>query len=431
MAAMATALAVCTEAGAQDLFSWSFPKPKVTQEQKVKFIYDADFDFKFDNREFDAGDEQFTESMTLFGARLTPSIGLRIRQNGKVSHKLMAGIDVFKEFGRSPAADGPEADKGLENTRLFREMTLYYGIYANLNKWRLRGYAGIFPRALSEGAYSQAFFSDSLLFYDNNLEGILFKAATPRTYMEIALDWNGKYGESRREQFSIFGYGRYEFTHWLAAGLAFKYHHYADAAEYGSVVDDGLDYPFVRFDIAKHTGFQELSLTAGMYAAMQQDRRMEGGDPDYSFGGELTAVVQKWNVGFENRLYYGQDLMPYYNYVDDGGYKYGHSLYSGSPFYRITPEHSDDWAIYDRMELYYQPHIADFLDLRLSIVAHFPDGFKYAGMQQKFSLIFSLDKLLNPVPKSRASYSRQGSGRGSSAKARKRRPSDDTIIFGL
>lgn len=31
---------------------------------------------------------------------------------------------------------------------------------------------------------------------------------------------------------------------------------------------------------------------------------------------------------------------------------------------------------------------------RLSHIS--PDGFKYAGMQQKLSLIFSLDKLLNP-----------------------------------
>ena len=60
------------------------------------------------------------------------------------------------------------------------------------------------------------------------------------------------------------------------------------------------------------------------------------------------------------------------------------------------------------MEVFYEPHIADFLDLRLSIVAHFPDGFRYAGMQQKLSLVFNLDRLLNPeTPRRQTARSRR------------------------
>ena len=99
--------------------------------------------------------------------------------------------------------------------------------------------------------------------------------------------------------------------------------------------------------------------------------------------------------------------MPFYNYVDDGGFKYGNDLYGGSPFYRIVPVNAAGYHFYDRAEVYWQPHIADFLDLRLSIAAHFPDGFKYAGMQQKLSLIFSLDKLLNPTRSSASSANRK------------------------
>lgn len=80
----------------------------------MKFIYDVYFDYKFDNREFDSGKEQFTESMTLYGARLTPSVGLQVKQNANVRHKLMAGIDVMKDFGRHPSAvaASPECDRG-------------------------------------------------------------------------------------------------------------------------------------------------------------------------------------------------------------------------------------------------------------------------------------------------------------------------------
>ena len=419
--ASAAALALTLSLGmsAQDFFSWGVRQP----ESRVKFIYDATFDYKFDNREFDAGKEQFTESMTLYGARLTPSVGLKVSQNESVSHKLMLGIDVMKEFGRHPVAEGPEAGNALENTRLFREITMYYGLDARLDAWKINGYAGIFPRALSEGVYSQAFFSDSLKFYDNNLEGLLMKASAPRTYMELVFDWNGQFGSFRREQFNIFGYGHYEFNDWLSAGLAFKYHHYANAEEYGSVVDDGLFQPFVKFDFGEACGLQELSAGLSGYLAVQQDRRLENGKRNPG-GAELTLSVRNWNVGIENRTYYGKNLMPFYNSVDDGGYKYGNSLYSGSAFYRIMPDRTGGCDFYDRLEVYYQPHIADFLDLRLSVVAHFPNGFSYAGMQQKLSLFFSLDRLLNPdnaSAVSRRSARRGRSGRGTS----------DRFIFGL
>ncbi len=415
-------------AGAQDFFSWGFGGPQpVQQEPGVKFVYDAYFDYKFDNREFDSGKEQYTESMTLYGARLTPSVGLQVRQKSNVSHRLMLGIDIMKEFGRHPAsvAASPERDRGLENTRLFREITMYYGIDAKLDRWNIKGYAGIFPRAFAEGEYSQAFFSDSLKFYDNNLEGALIKAYGPRTYLEFAFDWNGKYGSYRREQFNAFGYGRYTFNDFLSAGLAFKYHHYANAEEYGSVVDDAIVQPFVRIGLEKLCGWQDISATMSWYQTMQQDRRQQYGKSNPG-GAELKLAVRNWNVGIENSVYCGKDLMPFYNYIDDGGFKYGNNLYAGSPFYRVCPDAEGFWYFYDRLEVYYQPHIADFLDLRLSIVAHSPEDFNYAGMQQKLSLIFSLDKLLNP------SYpARRASGRGVRRERRRSGCEMPGPVFGL
>lgn len=393
----ATLLTTAATVSAQSFFSWK----SNDRDAIAKFQYDVNFEYNFDNREFDKGDEHFTNSATLYGARLTPSIGLKIRQNSNISHKIMMGIDVMKEFGKSPVsvADSPEADNKLENSKLFRELTLYYGVEGCAGNWKLKGYAGMFPRYFSEGDYSKAFFSDSLRFYDNNLEGALIKAKGPKTYLELAFDWNGQFGLDRREQFIVFSYGKHEFTQWLAAGYSFMYHHYANTAKYGSVVDDGLVQPFVRFGFENFAGIQDLSLKLSWYQAFQSDRRLKDDSGRTPGGAEIGIGVRNWNVGISNDLYFGKNLMPFYNSIDDGGFKYGNRVYTGSPFYRVTPFSVDEWSCYDRLEVFYEPHIADFLDLRLAIVAHFPDGFKYGGMQQKLSLVFNLNRLLNPEKK--------------------------------
>ena len=63
----AAALFVCVNAGAQDFFSWEFGMPEpAAKESKVKFLQVAYFDHKLDNTEVDEGNEQFTESRTLY-----------------------------------------------------------------------------------------------------------------------------------------------------------------------------------------------------------------------------------------------------------------------------------------------------------------------------------------------------------------------------
>ena len=67
------------------------------QEKNLKFAYDLDFEMNFDNREFYRS--AFSTSMTIFGARLTPAVGLEAVQKDGTSHRIMAGIDVLKDFG--------------------------------------------------------------------------------------------------------------------------------------------------------------------------------------------------------------------------------------------------------------------------------------------------------------------------------------------
>ncbi len=82
-------------------------------KKKVRFAYDVGFEMNFDNREFYKS--RFSRSMTIFGARLTPAVGLSVKQSRHLNHKVMLGVDILKEFGSQTL-----------NKELFREMTLYY-----------------------------------------------------------------------------------------------------------------------------------------------------------------------------------------------------------------------------------------------------------------------------------------------------------------
>lgn len=70
------------------------------KREKMKFTYDVDFEMNFDNREFYRSD--FSNSMTIFGARLTPAIGLEAVQKNGTSHRIMVGADIMKDFGAPP-----------------------------------------------------------------------------------------------------------------------------------------------------------------------------------------------------------------------------------------------------------------------------------------------------------------------------------------
>ena len=57
------------------------------EKDKVKFTYDVGFEMNFDNREFYKS--RFSNSMTIFGARLTPAVGLEFMQSNGTMHQFM------------------------------------------------------------------------------------------------------------------------------------------------------------------------------------------------------------------------------------------------------------------------------------------------------------------------------------------------------
>lgn len=354
----------------------------ITDSTKVKvgFVYDLDFDMQFDNREFDG--TSYTSSMTVFGARVTPAVGVGLQQKNGTKHRLMVGIDIMKNFGAAS-----------KNSELFDEMTLYYDVKKQLGKTEFEMVAGVFPRRYAEGSYSQAFYSDSLRFYDNNLEGLLLKFSRPKAYFEIGCDWMGMYDTFSRERFQIFSSGEGKVLPFLSLGYAASLYHFSCSGVSIGVVDNVLINPYLHFDLASVADMQALSVRLGWLQALQNDRANVG---HYVFpgGAEVVMEVQKWNVGVRNDMFIGTDMMPYYNAVDNAGYKYGNVLYMGSPFYRVWDDGRDGIGLADRLEVYYSPKFgAPYLDMKVSAIFHF-DGEKYCGCRQMVSLNFNLEKLL-------------------------------------
>ena len=366
----------------------SFASYAAEPDKKVDFAYDVDFEMNFDNRELYRSD--FSTSMTIFGARLTPSFGLQSVQEDGTRHRIMAGIDVMKDFGASPISEvlaGGQTAETLfrqNNLSLFREITIYYNLEKKARDTGISLYAGIFPRNRMLGRYSEAFFSDSLKFYDNNLEGLLVQFHRPKAKFEVGCDWMGQYGTARRERFMIFSSGEGLVAPMLYFGYSGYMYHFANSVQVKGLVDNILLNPYARLDLAQRTGLQTFDITLGWLQALQHNRKHVG---HYVFpgGGHLDVEARKWDVAVKNTAFIGTDIMPYYNNFDEGGFKYGSELYLGSPFYRIHDDNTPGTGLYNRLEVCYEPSIGQYVKIKVAAVFHF-NGFRYSGCQQMVCL---------------------------------------------
>lgn len=356
----------------------------VSASSQPRFTYDVDYEMNFDNREYSPS--KFSKSMTIFGARLTPAVGLEVCQPDSTNHKLMFGVDVMKDFGASPVSENlaggqtDETAQSLDNFSLFRELTLYYNLEKKVGTTEVSMYAGIFPRSRMQGKYSQAFFSDSLKFYDNNLEGLLLQFNRPKSEFEVGCDWMGQFGVSRRERFMIFSSGESMVAPMLTFGYSGYMYHFANSQQVRGLVDNILLNPYIRIDLGPKMKLQTFSLTLGWLQALQHNRKHVG---HYVFpgGGHLDLEVRNWNVSVKNHFFCGTDLMPYYNFKDEGGFKYGSELYLGDPFLRIHENNTLGTGVYDRLEVCYEPFSGRYLKMKVGAVFHF-NNFHYSGCQQ-------------------------------------------------
>lgn len=413
----------CAVSYAQDSLSVTAPqKPR----NEVSFVYDVDFATRFDNREYDKGGLVYTgdaRSSTIFGARVTPTIGFQVDEPGhRATHRLVAGIDIRKNFGMVPVSKivtghfesspvwaeeaAAEGSSGLSNWKLFGDIVFNYEFHKQIRKTDLGIVAGVFPRTRLGGEYGEYFFSDSLKFCDPNMEGLLLTFRRPKSYYEAGCDWMGYYGAVRRERFMIFTAGYSQLKDWLKIGYAaYMIHHAGSLADWG-VVDNVQVNPYVDMNFGAFCGVQRIALNVGWIQEMQRDRR-DSKEFAFPCAADIVAELRHWNAGIRNELVVGTDLMPWYKDVDRAGVSYGARLYTGDPFYQIIPSSTPplsvdsegfehfvpQWGVYDRLEAYYEPYISDFLSLKIQARFHFACG-RYLGCQEVLSLGFDLESLL-------------------------------------
>ncbi|MBO7316736.1 MAG: hypothetical protein J6U44_06220 [Paludibacteraceae bacterium] len=337
------------------IFLFVIPFCFLTNGFAQKFLWDVDFAFQFDNREYKS---DLAKSKTFFGTRLAPEIGVGWDDPKKGTHSLMLGGDAIFDFG-------------AKKFNVLPELTVYYAY----NSAKFNAYAGILPRRKMIGHYSNAFLSDSIRFYDANMEGLLLQYSDNEIIkngggsVEIGIDWNSMYSKEFREKFLIFSAGHL-FYKWFNLGYNFSMYHFAGSEQQKGVVDNILVSPYLGFDVTSLVPLDTLYIKAAYLLAYQFDRRNVQ-KPIYPQGMQIDVGIEKWGVGIYDAFYYGKNLMPYFE-------KYGHGLYWNEDFYRTNHK------IYNRLEVYWHPLKRSWLDVKIRSVHHF-EG-KSWGWQQLITL---------------------------------------------
>ena len=294
------------------------------QELKLE----ADFTTLFDNTEY--ASMKNVNSGTLFGARLTPKVGIEWQER----NQLMVGADLYQDFGH---------DKFLSKAKL----QLYYAYKAP----KVQLYAGIFPRSAMHGLSSPIFFDPAYRYYNNSIAGVLARYDDSKTpsYVEFAMDYTGMRSFDMRESFAIMSSGKHSFFKhgWLSYGYDLYMGHYAkdyNPETVDGVVDNIMLTPYIEWECNQlwQMGNDDVTFDVRLsYIQSLQRDRINENVWEHPFGGELFVNFE-WNgVELSNRLYMGKgSLLTYYN-------RYGADVYHGMPLYRT------DKGIYDAIALSY------------------------------------------------------------------------------
>lgn len=322
----------------------------------------VDFITLFDNTEYAAMHEHRSE--TLFSARLTPKVAL----GWDKANELVVAVDLTKDFG----------DK--LNVLSNKQVQFYYGYTSE----QVKLVAGIFPRAMMRGLRSDIFFDRAHRYNHNLLSGVLARkeSKSGESFVEFAMDYNGKRTFDTREAFEIMSSARYA-EHSLYLGYDLMMGHYAkdynDATKDG-VVDNILITPYLGVDFK--VGDMDVDFGLRYIQSLQRDRINEN-RWENPMGVESRVAMKYRGFTVENRTYLGNALYTYYG-------RYGVELYHGLQHY--APSHADH--PYNALTLSYREKFSGdtvFLDLGFTLES----DSRGMGTRQWLGVSVMLDNLVN------------------------------------
>lgn len=268
-------------------------------------------DTYFDNREYsqssDACEGSFnSDSGTFFSSKLLPTVHY---QWARVN-SLVVGCELIENFGE------------VDSKFLASTLPVVYYKYESPS---VVAASGIFPRDLMhiEG-YSRAIFSSDYIFYNNLMSGFMGSYSKGKSYVELALDWEGMRSELSREKFRLLSSGR----HYLGG----FYYGYNASLYHFAVQDDGVNSNIVDYSVVNpavgygYRGVVDFSAKAGVIFTAQRDRHVSI-DWQTPTMGELSLEFGYKGLSIVNELYIGSNINPYF-------YDNGYELYPNEPFFR-------------------------------------------------------------------------------------------------
>lgn len=321
--------------------------------------YGVGFVTLFDNTEYAGMEHQWSE--TLFSSRLTPKVKL----GWEDGNELVVASDFTRDFGHDTDF---VSDANIQ---------FYYGYSAP----QVRLLAGIFPRTQMRGLQGDLFFDHSYRFYNNTLSGVLARkeSLSKSSFIEFAMDYNGKRTETTREAFAIMSAGRYA-EHALYLGYDLMIGHYAK--DYDLTTRDGV---VDNFLLTPYLGLQGKSYDVGVkYVQSVQRDRVNENEWVCPKGLEFYASLKFNRFTLSNVTYLGEAPFVYYErYADNKQQR----LYPGLQHYASSSE-----CFYEALTLGYREYFANksvMLDIGITVEG---DGVAW-GTRQWLCVSVVLDSL--------------------------------------
>ncbi|HYK77768.1 MAG TPA: hypothetical protein VEV16_12395 [Daejeonella sp.] len=293
-----------------------------------------------DNREY-AHSNRF--SQTIFGARFSPEVGLRIDS----VHRFRIGFNALHEFGSPKFA-------------VKTDPVAYYQ-YQKQN-WDF--YMGMFPRYNLLSDYPRVIFKDTLNYFRPNVEGMLLKYAGKFGHETVWIDWTSRQTDLDRETF-LFGLaGKLQTGAFFVSHYAQMFHNAGPGIPIPNdhIQDSGAAVVKLGVDLSGRTALDSLTINTGGVMSFERVRNVTDWHTPKGLLLELYAGYKYFYV--INSFYHGQ----------------GHHLTYGDTFYTAKT--------YNRLDLGLAPLRFKNIEGRFAFTLHFVEG--VVDNQQSFNLRYNL-----------------------------------------
>ncbi|MFV0365582.1 MAG: hypothetical protein ACK5JS_03640 [Mangrovibacterium sp.] len=281
-----------------------------------KLEWNVNFQGIGDNREFNP---EYAKPQTILGERTSFELGTSIDKE----HTLRIGLSHFFEFGTDIDYNKPQ-------------LTAYY----KYDNSKTQFYMGAFPR-YNLIDFPLAILSDTISYYQPNIEGILAQHNWNWGKQLIFVDWTGKQLTDQREKFIAATSGRFNWKNFYFENYLMMYHYALMAAHDDTqhIIDNTALNLNLGYDFSEHSFFNQAYVEIGFLNSQYRERHVtDGFSSSTSF---FSTLFLEWRrLSLKNTLNLGG----------------GHRLLTGDSYYQAND--------YMRTDLYL--HLIDHKQVQLS-----------------------------------------------------------------